>query len=153
MDWCLAGPKDVGVSTGAVLAEADRICREADGADPADCCRGAAWAYFGAHPRGAAGNGSLMRTAPVALAHLGDDAAIARAATEVSGLTHGDPLAGEACVLWCIAIDRAVREARLDGVWDGLALLPDGPRGVLGPAPDRGRDRPIPPASPPTASW
>ena len=123
IDWYLGAPKDVGVSTAAVLAQADRLCREADGANPADCCRGAALAYFGDHPRGAAGNGSLMRTAPVALAHLGDDAAIARAAVEVSGLTHGDPLAGEACVLWCIAIDRAVREGRLDGVRDGLGLL------------------------------
>lgn len=69
------------------------------------------------------GNGSLMRTAPVALAHLGDDHAIARSAVDVSALTHGDPLAGEACVLWCIGIDRAVREGRLDGVRDGLALL------------------------------
>ena len=106
-----------------MLAEAERICREADGADPADCCRAAAWTYFGRNPRGAAGNGSLMRTAPVALAHLGDDVAIARAAVEVSGLTHGDPLAGEACVLWCIAIDRAIGSGRLDGVWDGLAML------------------------------
>src|SRR5207244_3773275 len=39
-----------------------------------------------------------------------------------------DPLAGEACVLWCIAIDRAVREARLDGVRDGLDLLPQAAR-------------------------
>lgn len=69
------------------------------------------------------GNGSLMRTTPVALAHLGDDHAIARSAVDVSALTHGDPLAGEACVLWCIGIDRAVREGRLDGVRDGLALL------------------------------
>ena len=40
------------------------------------------------------------------------------------GANHGDPLAGEACVLWCVAIDRAVREARLDGIRDGLDLLP-----------------------------
>jgi hypothetical protein len=29
-----------------------------------------------------------------------------------------------ACVLWCAAIDRAVRDARLDGIRDGLNLLP-----------------------------
>lgn len=45
-----------------------------------------------------AGNGSLMRTAPVALAFLGDPGA----------LTHHDPEAGEACVLWCHAIRHAV---------------------------------------------
>jgi ADP-ribosyl-[dinitrogen reductase] hydrolase len=70
-----------------------------------------------------------MRTAPVALAHLGDDDAIAFAARAVAELTHADPLAGDSCVLWCIAINRAIRERRLDGVHDGLALLPDSRRG------------------------
>ena len=79
--------------------------------------------YYAQRPHGAAGNGSLMRTAPVALAYLGDDRAIADAARAISELTHADPTTGDACVLWCIAIDRAVREARLDGVRDGLALL------------------------------
>lgn len=115
LDWYADGPKDVGISTAAVL-------RAADG-DPARL-RQAAAAYFDRHPRGAAGNGSLMRTSPVALAHLGDDAGLAAAATAVSGLTHGDPLAAEACVLWCVAVDRAVRYRRLDGVHDGLGLLP-----------------------------
>ena len=69
-----------------------------------------------------------MRTAPVALAYIGDDGAIVRAATQISGLTHADPVAGEACAIWCVAIDRAIREGRLDGVHDGIALLPDGRR-------------------------
>ncbi|MGM0819324.1 MAG: ADP-ribosylglycohydrolase family protein, partial [Actinomycetota bacterium] len=58
-----------------------------------------------------------------ALACLGDDAALAALARAVSELTHADPLAGDACVLWCVAVDRAVREDRLDGAWDGLDLL------------------------------
>jgi len=57
-------------------------------------------------------NGSLMRTSPVALARLGDPDAIAQAATAVSALTRADPVAGDACVLWCLAIDRA-RSAQL----------------------------------------
>jgi ADP-ribosyl-[dinitrogen reductase] hydrolase len=48
-----------------------------------------------------------MRTAPVALAHNGDDEHIGEPAAMISALTHGDPLAGEACVLRCVAIDRA----------------------------------------------
>ena len=48
-----------------------------------------------------AGNGSLMRTAPVALAYLDDEAALVEAARAVSELTHYDPEAGDACVLWC----------------------------------------------------
>ena len=61
-----------------------------------------------------AGNGSLMRTAPVALAHLGDVDALVQAAVAVSQLTHFDPEAGEACVLWCLAIRHAVLTGELD---------------------------------------
>jgi ADP-ribosylglycohydrolase/predicted protein tyrosine phosphatase len=116
LDWYRSRPKDVGIMTGAVLSSAR---------DASDLAR-VAREYHEAHPSNSAGNGSLMRTAPVALAHLGDDDAIASAAREISALTHADPLCQEACVLWCIAIDRAVREGGLDGVRDGLELL-DGP--------------------------
>ena len=61
-----------------------------------------------------AGNGSLMRTGPVALAHLGDSEAIVEAARTISCLTHADPTAGDACTLWCLAIDHAVRTGDLD---------------------------------------
>ena len=71
-----------------------------------------------------AGNGSLMRTAPVALAHLGDADAIAAAARAVSALTHFDPFAGDACVLWCLAIDHAVRTGELD-IRVGLPYVDD----------------------------
>jgi ADP-ribosylglycohydrolase len=111
--WFREGQKDVGNQTRCVLGGAD------DGADLATVAE----AYLAGHPHCSAGNGSLMRTAPVALAYLGNDNAIAEAARAISGLTHADPLAGDACVLWCIAIDRAIREARLDGVRDGLDLL------------------------------
>jgi ADP-ribosyl-[dinitrogen reductase] hydrolase len=120
LDWLRDRPPDVGISTRAVLTAA------ADGGD----LRAAATAYLDAHPRGGAGNGALMRTAPVALAHLGDDTAIAETARRVAELTHADPLAGDSCVLWCVAIDRAVRERRLDGIHDALRLLPAERRGV-----------------------
>lgn len=113
LDWYRGGPADVGVQTSAVLAAAEQ---------PQDLPRVAA-TYYHENPQGAAGNGSLTRTAPVALVHLGDDDALAASAMEVSALTHGDTLAGEACVLWCVAIDRALREGRLHGVWEGLDLL------------------------------
>ncbi|OBG78127.1 MULTISPECIES: ADP-ribosylglycohydrolase family protein [unclassified Mycobacterium] len=61
-----------------------------------------------------AGNGSLMRTAPVALAYLDDEVALAEAARAVSELTHYDPDAGDACVLWCAAIRHAVLTGELD---------------------------------------
>ena len=113
LGWYREGQKDVGNQTRAVLS----VARDGDDLSAVSAT------HLAAHPRNAAGNGSLMRTAPVALAHLGDDRAIVRAATDISALTHADPVAVEACVLWCIAIDRAVREQRLDGIHDGLALL------------------------------
>ena len=118
LDWQRSGPADIGISTGEVLRQAR------SGSELATV----AAAYFDAHPKGAAGNGALMRTAPVALAHLGDDGAIAAAARAVAELTHADPLAGDSCVLWCIAIDRAIGQDRLDGVRDGLTLLPESRR-------------------------
>ena len=42
------------------------------------------------------------------------------AARAVSALTHHDPQAADACVLWCLAIDHAVRTGELD-VRVGLA--------------------------------
>lgn len=61
-----------------------------------------------------AGNGSLMRTTPVALAYLNDEAGLVATARSISGLTHYDPETGDACVLWCTAIRHAVLTGRLD---------------------------------------
>ncbi len=114
LDWYRSHPPDIGNQTRAVLGAAEVA---------ADVAVRAA-ERFARLPDNSAGNGALMRTAPVALSHLGDDDAIVASAYAVSALTHADPVSGEACALWCIAIDRAVREQRLDGVRDGLALLP-----------------------------
>lgn len=116
--WLAGGATDVGNQTRAVLDDARRRT-----GSPATRLRDAAAAL---HRRTGhtAGNGALMRTAAVALAHLGDDASLAEAARAVAELTHADPLAGDSCVLWCAAIDRAVREARLDGLEEGVSLLP-----------------------------
>jgi len=110
--WIRSEPADVGIMTRAVLSDAPT------GADlPV-----AAKDYCERHPH-SAGNGSLMRTAPVALTHLGDREAISAAARDVSDLTHADPLAGEACVLWCLAIDHAIHHSEFDLV-GGLHYLP-----------------------------
>jgi ADP-ribosyl-[dinitrogen reductase] hydrolase len=130
--WQRSGPADIGISTSAVLRQADAGVELAS----------VAARYFEEHPRGATGNGALMRTAPVALAHLGDDAAIATTARSVASLTHADPLAGDSCVLWCIAIDRAIRQGRLDGVHDGLAFLPEERRTFWSDAIDEAEQRP-----------
>jgi ADP-ribosyl-[dinitrogen reductase] hydrolase len=107
LQWYAGGPSDVGIQTDAVLSSVR------PGAGAAARMREVA-AELHAQTGRTAGNGSLMRTAPVALAHLGAPDAIADAARAVSALTHHDPQAGDACVLWCLAIDHAVRTGELD---------------------------------------
>ena len=50
----------------------------------------------------------------MALVYLDDEAALVEAARAVSELTHYDPEAGDACVLWCCAIRHAVLTGALD---------------------------------------
>ena len=83
-----------------------------------------------------AGNGSLMRTAPVALAYLDDEDAMVEAARAISELTHFDPDAGDACVLWCCAIRHAVLTGELD-VRIGLRHIESGRREPVGEASGR----------------
>ncbi len=97
--WLAAGASDAGIQTRRVLGAL------ADQAGPGSAVRARA-AARDLHRRTGrtAGNGSLMRTAPVALAFLDDPVALGERARAVSDLTHPDPVAGDACVLWCHAI-------------------------------------------------
>lgn len=106
-NWWARDAKDVGNQTSSVLAAA---AREGISAHTA---RTAAAEHHRQTGR-SAGNGSLMRTAPVALAYLHDEAALVRAARTISALTHFDPDAGDACVLWCTAIRHAVLTGEAD---------------------------------------
>lgn len=81
-----------------------------------------------AHTGRTGGNGSLMRTSPVALAHLDDPQRLTAAAEAISALTHTDERAGQACVLWSHAIRHAVLEGELD-VRVGLPYLSDEAQG------------------------
>ncbi|WP_029106751.1 ADP-ribosylglycohydrolase family protein [Mycobacterium sp. URHD0025] len=105
-EWSL-GAKDVGIQTRKVLSMA------AGGGISAAGARGAAEAVHRQTGR-SGGNGSLMRTAPVALAYLDDEDAMVEAARAISGLTHFDPEAADAAVLWCCAIRHAVLTSELD---------------------------------------
>ena len=103
--WYDTRPPDIGNQTRSVLSHrdssADAMTRRAAGLSGRT-----------------GGNGSLMRTAPVALAFLHDERGLVDAATSISALTHSDPQAGEACALWSVAIRHAV----LYGTYDGLRL-------------------------------
>ncbi|TFC50029.1 MULTISPECIES: ADP-ribosylglycohydrolase family protein [unclassified Cryobacterium] len=74
-----------------------------------------------------AGNGCLLRTAPVALAFLHDPDGLADAARRLSELTHCETDAGDACVLWGLAIRHTVLTGELD-LRVGLGTLSPGRR-------------------------
>lgn len=117
LEWFDDGPPDVGIQTRRVLSA---VRSNRTGA----AMTAAAAAHF-AETGKAAGNGSLMRTAPVALAYLDDAQALVEASMSVSALTHGDPIAGEACAVWCLAIRHAILTGEFGDLRDGLELLPD----------------------------
>ena len=113
IDW-VSEATDVGNQTRAVLSPAQ------SGADlPAIAAD-----HYARSPNHSAGNGSLMRTGPVALAYLGDRDRIAEAAADISAITHADPLAIDACVLWSLAVADAVETGEIPGLERGLSYLP-----------------------------
>jgi ADP-ribosyl-[dinitrogen reductase] hydrolase len=125
LSWQDSQPRDVGIQTRAVLTAA-----LGSGEPLTDVT--AAWQAR--HPD-SAGNGSLMRTGPVALAQL-DRRDRAELAAKVSALTHANDDAVEACVLWTSAMSRAI-DARpsprgdvdwVDLVAAGLDLVPEAHR-------------------------
>lgn len=99
-------PKDIGGITAHVL-------RASSPARPAGTARAAADAMFRAGIP-SAGNGSLMRTSPLVLGYLEDPDALAVAARTYSHVTHGDPLAADACVLHNLAQRHAILHGELD---------------------------------------
>ena len=92
--WARSGPKDIGTTVSHALARA----RTPDDA------RAAAAAYHQASGGRSAGNGSLMRTAPIAVHYRDDAGAIERMSRLDSSLTHHDELAGDACVMLNLTI-------------------------------------------------
>jgi len=85
--WARSGPKDIGATIAAALMRARNV----------EEARGAAAAHHRATGGLSAGNGSLMRTAPIAIRYRVDAGAIERISRLESSLTHHDALAGDAC--------------------------------------------------------
>lgn len=110
------GTKDVAPAVSEVLRAYDPVRGAAS-------TRDAAVALHAQNPAAGAGNASLMRTTPITLGFLHDPAALAAAARRYSDLTHGNPQAGDACVLWNLAQRRAIVDGEFD-LTTGLAYLP-----------------------------
>lgn len=124
-DWFASDPGDVGIQTAGVLRAAGR--------HPTGT--GMAAAARAAHEQTgrSAGNGSLMRTGPVALAYLDDPEGLVEAAMAVAALTHYEDLGREVCALWCLLIRHAVLTGERPTFDDVAAWAPrpDHWRGVL----------------------
>jgi ADP-ribosyl-[dinitrogen reductase] hydrolase len=112
--WFDSRPPDIGNQTRSILG--------AVGAQPTGSAMTATSYDLHARTGHTAGNGSLMRTAPVALPYLDDPVGLVEAARKISALTHYDPRAQEACALWSLAIRHAILHAELD-VRAGLDYL------------------------------
>lgn len=114
--WSKDGATDIGIQTAKVLADADKRTGSAG-----ERLRAAARSFSETSKR-SAGNGGLMRTAPVGLAFLHDRELTAQAARDIANLTHTDPMVGDTCVIWSEAIRLAVTEGVIDP-YAGLDLL------------------------------
>lgn len=110
--WFDSHPTDIGNQTRTVLSQRDGSA--------------AAMARTAQRVPGLkGGNGSLMRTAPVALAYLGDPEAAIDAARKVGQLTHDDPRATEACEMWTYGIHHAVLHGNFGGAREYLDGHPE----------------------------
>ena len=94
LEWFAGKPKDVGNLTQKAL-------QNLRAGDPPTLAGALAWEDSG---RTAAGNGSVMCCAPVALLHVRSLEGLSEDAAAVSRITHADPR----CVAGCIAVTTAV---------------------------------------------
>ncbi len=119
--WLHDGATDVGAQTRAILSSAAQLT------GPAHERLTTAAEALHAQTGLTAGNGALMRTSIIGISDVEDREATASAARAIARLTHTDPLAAEASVLWSEAIRVAVTQGRLDLV-GGLDLVSDANR-------------------------
>jgi len=99
LTWLVKDGKGCGNQIGAVL-ESDLYLQ-----DPFGCSE----RYFLDHPSNAAGNGALMRCAPLALFWLYDPVRLEKCTIKAAQLTHWDPKAVESCLI----LNKWIRESIL----------------------------------------
>ena len=130
VEWKNSGPKDVGISTSAVLSNPHGFPT-------------ASTEYFYQNPGGAAGNGSLMRASFIASRwSFSNYTGTAEVARKFSAVTHGDPAAGEgravlqSLIRWAVHDNEDIFAKPLD--WTIDYLLEDHQelyRSMLSPSP------------------
>lgn len=115
--WVKDAP-DAGIQTRSILSLLNEPFSE-------DAARKCARQHHQAYER-SGGNGSLMRTGPVALGYLseGDEDTLADVAGRIAQLTHWEDDNVDACVIWSLAIRHAILTGELD-VHAQLAWVPE----------------------------
>lgn len=108
--------KDVGVQTSAVV----NMARYAE--DPESCSS----RYHADHPDSSAGNGALMRCAPIALFYLECLADVIEFSRASARLTHADPKAQSSCVILNLWIRTAILNSLRDGRAEAFSVLDKG---------------------------
>jgi ADP-ribosyl-[dinitrogen reductase] hydrolase len=110
--WYRSGPADVGPTAGRVLGrikDHDNVLRMYPDRVRTHLEMAAQQNYENrGRAMGSMSNGSLMRTNPAILPFLGRRQQGARVVREISNLTHADPMAGDAAVLWSLAVEHAI---------------------------------------------
>jgi ADP-ribosyl-[dinitrogen reductase] hydrolase len=118
LEWRASGPKDVGSTISDALGQYRIVSRK--GQQEAGSSVGlwpAASQSTSAAKRGmAAGNGSLMRTLPVALAYPDMETMLCQSA-RISAMTHWDPQAEACCDLYCLWLRRLLTGEERLGAW------------------------------------
>lgn len=133
VDWFEGDPTGIGGMTRRVL---DRL---ASGQD----WRTASRAVWEASPEGRnAGNGSVMRCAPLAVAFVDGGERLAAASRESSRITHADPRCTAGCAVLNLTIAGVLRDEQPEEALAaalGRAEPPEELRSALAPIPDRDR--------------
>ncbi len=141
LEWSRTA-KDVGGTISAALRGFTRGEQTAGGSSTGDWARASSSTYQAQSGR-AAGNGSLMRTLPVALAYDDPDEMLLISA-RLSAMTHWDPQAEVCCAIYCLWIRSLFAGASLLDGW--FAALEQGrqaaEKGSL--APDTVGPQPLP---------
>ena len=124
-DWYRGGPADVGAQTAQVLGPSGR--------NPTGTQMAATAKAFHERMGRSAGNGALMRQAPVSIAYLHDPVALVEASRKVAALTHFEQVGQDACVVWGLITRHAVLTGELPTFADIESHVPEADywRGVL----------------------
>jgi ADP-ribosyl-[dinitrogen reductase] hydrolase len=112
--------KDVGIQTSAVVNMPGYL------SDPEGC----SLRYHAAHPNSSAGNGAVMRCAPVAIFCLDSLERLVEVSRASARVTHHDPQAQSSCVILNSWIQAAICRGVRDGRAEAMALLNETERSV-----------------------